>query len=947
MSAPKSLERIARAAAARPLLVLALVGALAIAGGVLALGLKPSTGTDTLASRSSSSYQATQELHDRFGDDAVDVLVRESLPQLVLTDDLGRLLQLEGCLGGNVPAGGAAYGGAHSACAAIAKLKPTHVVYGPATFLNESANAIQQAFTAELAAGNKQISDAGTAALRAAKRAGLSPSQQAAAEADARTAASRQASTDLQREALSSGLQGIPQLDNKAFVSQIVFDPERGANVPKAQFAYLFPSSSAALIQVRLRPNLTQAQRERAIALIRAAVRMPMFASKHGGSFVVSGIPVVVSDLSHSLTGAIAGLLVGAIVAMAVALLLVFRVRRRLLPLVIALAATGLTFGAMAVAGIALTMASIAVLPVLIGLAVDYAIQFQSRVEEERVAGFDGAEAVGRAARAGAPTIATAALATATGFLVLLLSPIPMVQGFGLLLVIGVVLAFGCALTAGSAALALGGRRRAGVAGLAAAGGPGAAGLAGAAGPGSPAAAARSRRPLPGAAAAARAGRAVTAAARGASAAAGSAIAGAVELLRVLRSGLARVAPLRAIGRATVTVASPRAILRASLRRPGRVLAAAFVLAAIGWGLETQTRVVSDVTKLVPANLPALRDLTTLQDATNSSGEIDVVLTGANLTDPAVIRWMTSYQQRVLRRFGYDAAKDCRTATLCPAFSLPDLLGSSTLRSRASVTALLDAVPAYFSSAVITSDRRAATLAFGIRLMGLDQQQRVIDAMRAELHPPAGVRARLAGLPVLAAQANAQLSSAGRRLLTLLAGLAAVALVLLAIYRRPRRALAPLVPIALATGWSALVLWATRVPLNPLSAMLGALVIAISTEFSVLLSERFHQERSAGGELREALVTAYRSTGRAVLASGVTAIVGFGVLAFSDIRMLSDFGIVTVVDLTVSLLGVLAVLPSVLVLADRGLPAGGPLAARRRRRAARAGRRRAGPAPVA
>jgi predicted RND superfamily exporter protein len=253
-------------------------------------------------------------------------------------------------------------------------------------------------------------------------------------------------------------------------------------------------------------------------------------------------------------------------------------------------------------------------------------------------------------------------------------------------------------------------------------------------------------------------------------------------------------------------------------------------------------------------------------------------------------------------------------------------------------------VPAYFSSAVITPDRRDATLAFGIRLMPLDQQQRVIDAMRSELDPPRGVRARLAGLPVIAAQANAQLSSAGRRLLTLLAGLAAVALVLLAIYRRPRRALVPLVPIALATGWSALVLFATRVPLNPLSAMLGALVIAISTEFSVLLSERFQQERAAGHECSAALTRAYRSTGRAVLASGVTAIAGFGVLAFSDIRMLSDFGIVTVIDLTVSLIGVLAVLPSVLVLADRGAFARGSLIARRRRRRQR-GRRR--PASVA
>ncbi len=63
----------------------------------------------------------------------------------------------------------------------------------------------------------------------------------------------------------------------------------------------------------------------------------------------------------------------------------------------------------------------------------------------------------------------------------------------------------------------------------------------------------------------------------------------------------------------------------------------------------------------------------------------------------------------------------------------------------------------------------------------------------------------------------------------------------------------PLIPIALATGWSAGVLFVLgllpgplEVDLNPMSVTLGALVIAISTEFSVLLSSRYRQEREAG-----------------------------------------------------------------------------------------------------
>ena len=232
---------------------------------------------------------------------------------------------------------------------------------------------------------------------------------------------------------------------------------------------------------------------------------------------------------------------------------------------------------------------------------------------------------------------------------------------------------------------------------------------------------------------------------------------------------------------------------------------------------------------------------------------------------------------------------------------------------------LLRSVPGYFSHAVITGDHREATLAFGIRLMPLSRQQKVIDYMRSRLRPPPGVSAELAGLPVLAAQADASLSSSPRRLVMLLVGLAAVALVLLAFLRTVERALVPLVPIALATGWSALILFATRIPLNPMSATLGALVIAISTEFSVLLSERYRSERRAGLGPADALARTYRHTGSAVLTSGITAIAGFGVLSLSSITMLRDFGLVTLIDLTVSLLGVLLVLPSVLALSERPL----------------------------
>jgi hydrophobe/amphiphile efflux-3 (HAE3) family protein len=848
-------ERIARASARRPGRVLAAVALLAVAGALLALRLEPSAATETLVGRGADTYEATERYRERFGDHSVVVLVRGELPDVLLTSNLGRLIGLEGCLSGNKPEGETAPGGRGSPCDRLAELKPVQVVYGPGTFANASAGELRTQIQAQSQAKAAEATRAARAARRVARAQGKSRAEQERVADSARQLVYAGFVRDLLQVNLryGLGLTGLPSVDDPNFISALYFDPSRGATTPKARFAYLLPSAEAAVVQVRLKPDLTDEQRAEAVALVREGVRMPEWDMKGDATYTVTGAPVVAEDLADALAGSTLRLLLIGLVLMAIVLALVFRSRLRLVPLAVALAAVAVTFGGMSLLGAPLTMASIASLPVLLGLGVDYAIQYQARVQEEGDAP--------RAARVAAPVIATAALATSVAFLVLLLSPVPMVRSFGLLLVAGIGIAFALALTAGTAALSLRGR-----------GAPGDSALA------------RSVR-------------------------------GAGELLE--RPGRALARPARRAGGAAV---------RTALRRPGRVLVVGLALAAVGWAADSRTEVVSDIERLVPQDLRAVQDLQALQEATGVAGEVDVVVEGSDLTQPAVVRWMRDYQTAVLRRYGYSAERGCARAELCPALSLSDLFRSEASASdRARIRSLLDAVPPYFSQAVITDDRRTAALAFGIRLVSLERQQEIIDDLRDRLDPPPGVTARLAGLPVLAAEANANLSDPLRRLAMLLLGLIAVLVVLLVVGRRRRgswrgawqRAWVPLVPIALATGWSGLVLFLLRVPLNPLSAALGALVLAISTEFAVLLAARFEAERAAGFEPAEALRRTYRSTGAAVLASGATAIAGFAVLALSDVRMLRDFGLVTVVDLTVSLLGVLALLPAVLVLAER------------------------------
>ena len=475
----RTFERLCGAAARRPILTIGIVLALAVGGGLLALGLRPSAGIDTFVSSSSPSYRATADDQRHFGSDAVVILIRESLPNLVETKDLGTLTQLEACLAGQyvvadstvqaftpVKAGThAPYGGWNSPCGHLMKSRAAQVVYGPGTFLNRAVAAVNAGIRSEVANASQTTKAAEAKAYQLAIGEGMSK-QKALQEA---TSAGRlEYSAQLQsleRMAVSSGLNGVPSIDDPNFIPAIVFDPTRGVNQPKARFSYLFPTKNSALVQVRLRASLSDAQQARAISWIRQAIRMPMFRSAYGGTYTITGVPVVINDLASQITGSIAGLLIAALLVMAATLLLVFRNRFRLLPLAVALAATGITFGLLALLGATLTMASIAVLPILIGLGVDYGIQFQARAQEARMiaereggAPISATQAVAQAAARSAPAIATAALATGTGFLVLLLSPVPMVRGFGLLLVAGIAVAFLCALTAGSAVLILGER---------------------------------------------------------------------------------------------------------------------------------------------------------------------------------------------------------------------------------------------------------------------------------------------------------------------------------------------------------------------------------------------------------------------------------------------------------------------------------------------------------
>src|SRR5262249_39170058 len=121
------------------------------------------------------------------------------------------------------------------------------------------------------------------------------------------------------------------------------------------------------------------------------------------------------------------------------------------------------------------------------------------------------------------------------------------------------------------------------------------------------------------------------------------------------------------------------AAIALALASPRRVLAAGLLLAICGWVAAAGTKVETDIRDLAPPNLKELNDLNELEDETGISGDVNVTIRAPDPTDPAVIAWAESFQQRVLQRHGFSgAAGSCADAQICPALSLTDFFGGTS-----------------------------------------------------------------------------------------------------------------------------------------------------------------------------------------------------------------------------------------------------------------------------
>jgi hydrophobe/amphiphile efflux-3 (HAE3) family protein len=234
-------------------------------------------------------------------------------------------------------------------------------------------------------------------------------------------------------------VQGPRTFDNPEWIDFLLFD-NRG-EIRKSLRPF-FPDENHAQMITRLVGNASLEDEGTASDRIIDVVQAEPY---ENATTTTTGASVLLKDLNDYLRGGMLTLGAVAVGIMVVILLLLFGVRWRLLPLFVILVGVTWAFGLAGYLGIPLSVVTIAGLPVMLGVGIDYAIQMHSRIEEEVVID-RAAHPIQEASVNLGPALLVVTFDAIFAFLALRFAKVPMIRDFGLLLAVGIAAICVCSI---------------------------------------------------------------------------------------------------------------------------------------------------------------------------------------------------------------------------------------------------------------------------------------------------------------------------------------------------------------------------------------------------------------------------------------------------------------------------------------------------------------------
>jgi len=792
-------ERLARLVRRRSWWFIAVVLALSAAVVPGIMMLEAESGIDTLVSSGSQVFQDNAHYEEQFGGEPITVLLSGQNDEIFSTYNLAILNDFE---------------------QEFSQDEYYHSIVSPVTVLQMAAAEVLQArqlLESEIALAQEA---AAQQARQAAIEQGLSLAEQEVAIGLAKAQVLEQFQPMLDELYQI----GEPSLENPLFVNSIVYNPDGSIS---SQVASLVPDGQHALIIVTPAGNLDDEDALQAVKDVEQFFSMHPLDSVEVS--IISDIKVI-EAISSGIGSSMALLLAQSIAVMALILILMFRVRWRMLSLLIVGIGALWTFGLMGYASISLSMATMAVLPILIGLGIDYSIQFHNRYQEEITRSSSVAEAVVTSQASMLPVVSLALIATIIGFITLYISEVPMVRDFGMVLAIGIFFCFVLAIFLLHSIMYLGDRR-----------------------------------------------------------------------IPVAKLGKASVAASGRIDRVLSWIA------RTAIKNPLPIILIALVVGIAGGVLDQRLPTNSDFEQLMPQDITELQQLRQLREILGYGGELRFMVEADNVTEPEFLNWLKTFQDEELAKY----------PELISAWSPATLISQATggiIPDRQQIDQILENTQPLYANQVISGDRMMASASFTIEYTSLEQVHDTLKLIEQDAQTPEGVT--IAPVGTLAIGSATVDSVTSTRITMNLLCLGAIFVVLLIVYRKLTSAIFTVIPVGMVIAWTSFDMYILGIPLNPMTAIMGVIIIGIGTEFMVLLLGRYEEEKRKGLSPRDAMVIALSKIGRAIVITALTTLGGFGILIASDFVMIRDFGIATVLSVLLCLISTITVMPPLIVWLD-------------------------------
>ena len=640
-----------------------------------------------------------------------------------------------------------------------------------------------------------------------------------------------------QAMAHATGTPAVPT--DPQIILGILTDPQDGT--VRTEFRDVFLDANHALIAITIDASLSGSDQADIVKEIKKTVAEAGFGEDVSAE--VTGIPAVTSDMQDLMLSAMRNMLILSVALMLIILAFIFKVRGffawRWLPLGIVFLGIIYAFGAMGILSIPITMVTMAVFPILVGLGVDYAIQFHNRYDEEMRENRTTADAIVNSVTHIGPTIGIAIVAACLGFAALFFSPVPMIRDFGLTLIIGVTACYLVSMVVLLAILHWHDRRQ------------------------------ESKMN-------ATQDKANPHSAR--------------QTSSFVERGLSRLAPW-------------------VIKNPLLIVLVAVLLCAAGLVADSHVQTETNEMGFISQDIPAVRTVNTLKSTGTGLVSTNLLIEAQDVTDPAVLDWMRQIEQRV-----NEEQSDAVNGTTSIADVIMQATGGQIPQDPQAIRQILQQIPAAIKENLITDDYKAANIIIDNRDVSNVESKKLSEVLSDYTNEhPEGVNVTITGTSVIEAKLLAALTG-GRERMTLLGVLFVFAGILVLFKFRLARALLATLPMIIIIGWSGGLMYLLGIKYSPLTATLGALIIGIGTEFTILLMMRYYEERDKGENPQRAMTTSIVRIGRAIIASGFTVIGGFGALLIAtDFPILRSFGIVTMMDVFLALLTTLVVLPTLIV----------------------------------